>query len=870
MVASTSDSPATGSRATLPILAGAAHKTAGSRWVQFVRWTALVVFVAVPVFCLVVPALAGRVVWTVVVASLPLFIVLVGYHRWRVICPLAFFGTLGGRIGQGGRWRMSKRWEVLYYYATGSIFFVSLWLRLVATNGDGTMLAAFFLAISFAAFLVSVLFTGKTWCNYLCPLSFIEKIYTEPHGLRDTENSQCTKCTACKKSCPDINEENGYWKEIESRPKRAVYFAFPGLVFAFYFYYFLQAGTWDYYFGGSWTNQPGVIKTAFLPGHDALTAGFYFWPGLPRAAAAALTLGLCALLSYLLFRLVELGIGAWLRRRAAETDDATVRHATFTVAGFAAFVTFYTFAGQPTLRKLPDMFPHVFLVFVVLTATVFFLRRWRRSSGEFAEETLARNIIKRWKWNDVQPKNLREAFLINQIRTQESAKDAVHVLEIYKEAVFEALADGFVTRDEIQLLESLRAQLNISLADHEKVMNALAEDERVLFADPTKQLSAEKRLQLESYAHALSEYFSGVLASEEPPDQKFITGLRAEFRVTRDEHETVLKQMLGDTDGLASRLAQEIERIESAALTILVLERSSSPAQGLLCDLLRRMRARAIDRLMNGLTYTNVEESISDRLRDSFSSLDATKRESALEDLRASVAPAVADRILAVYNEISMQATIPTLASLLHQRLDSLDSYVRAVALYALYEREAVDAALLERKWADDNEFVRETARGLAERLRRKAAGDETRGPLLQVEKMVALRSAPIFAGLSPEDLLELSRASREATYESGAVLCAEGDEGNEVFILLAGTVNIFKGTGAARHRVASETAGGMIGEMAVLDPAPRSATVIAGDEVVQVLQLDGAAFRNSMSENSSIASSVMRTLAKRLRDMTS
>jgi len=56
----------------------------------------------------------------------------------------------------------------------------------------------------------------------------------------------------------------------------------------------------------------------------------------------------------------------------------------FTLAAFTAFVTFYTFAGQPTLRKLPEAVPHVFLVLVVLTATMFFLRRWRRSSAEFA------------------------------------------------------------------------------------------------------------------------------------------------------------------------------------------------------------------------------------------------------------------------------------------------------------------------------------------------------------------------------------------------------------------------------------------------------------------------------------------------------
>ena len=87
-----------------------------------------------------------------------------------------------------------------------------------------------------------------------------------------------SKCTACKKSCPDINEENGYWKEISSKSRRRIYFAFPGLVLGFYSYYFLQAGSWDYYFSGSWTNQPQLWRSAILPGVNAATAGFFFLP----------------------------------------------------------------------------------------------------------------------------------------------------------------------------------------------------------------------------------------------------------------------------------------------------------------------------------------------------------------------------------------------------------------------------------------------------------------------------------------------------------------------------------------------------------------------------------------------------------------
>jgi CRP-like cAMP-binding protein len=55
---------------------------------------------------------------------------------------------------------------------------------------------------------------------------------------------------------------------------------------------------------------------------------------------------------------------------------------------------------------------------------------------------------------------------------------------------------------------------------------------------------------------------------------------------------------------------------------------------------------------------------------------------------------------------------------------------------------------------------------------------------------------------------------------------------------------------------------------MAVLDPAPRSATVRAGAHGIHVLQLNGDAFRDVLNANPSIASGIIRTLAQRLRSM--
>ena len=855
-------------RAGLPVVKQVPPESDDEWWIKPIKWVALAVFVTVPVFAMLVQSFAGRVVWTMVVAALPLFIVLAGYHRWRKICPLAFFSQIPVLLRRPGTSKASEWLERKYYYVTFGVFFVSLWLRLIATNGDGRAIATFFVLISFAALVFGAFYTGKTWCNYICPLSFIEKIYTEPHDLRETENSQCSKCTACKKFCPDINEENGYWKEIGSRAKRFVYFAFPGLVFGFYFYYYLQSGTWAYYFGGKWTDEPMVMHTALFPGVSASTAGFFFLPVLPRAVASIVTLGICALTSFALFSLLEHFIGTWLRRRDAEMDEHRVRHVMFTLAAFTAFLTFYTFAGAPTLWRLPWVFPHLFLIVVVLTATLFLVRRLRRTQKSFAEETLARNIIKRWAWTDIQPpKDLREAFLIHTIRSRESARGEAQVLEVYKDAVRETLVNGFVTREEVQMLESLRQQLHIKKADHEKTMSALADEERALISDPTKQVSVEKRLQLETYGRALERYLERVLEAEGDPDDSFVMQLRTEYRVSKAEHAAVLDDLLGGEQGLAARVGQEIGGIERAAQTIQALESSPSPVHDFLAELLRRRRTLLIDRLVRGLNFALEDETQHD-LRRGLSSDSDAERESVIERLRSQVAPAVGERLLAAYQEtVSLKSTLPTLTDMLSARIKSVDPYVRAVALYALSRRGKVDDEMLSQLAGDEHPLVRETALSLI--VRGVASVADTGSPLCTVEKMIALRAAPIFAGLDPEELSELADASREASYAPGDTLCVEGEAGNEVFILLSGTVDVFRlDDEGVNTLVYTEKAGGLIGEMAVLDPAPRSATVVATEAGARVLRLDGGAFRDALGDNPSIASGVIRTLAQRLRNV--
>jgi hypothetical protein len=242
-------------------------------------------------------------------------------------------------------------------------------------------------------------------------------------------------------------------------------------------------------------------------------------------------------------------------------------------------------------------------------------------------------------------------------------------------------------------------------------------------------------------------------------------------------------------------------------------------------------------------------------------------RKAAVERFWATVTPSMAERLEAAYNDAARQSPPPTtMPEVLQACLLNVDPYVRAMAAYTLCQYEERNEQLLAVVSQDEHELVRE----VAQRLRpvdEKGLGEPEAGShLLTIERMLALRVAPLFSTLTPESLAELARASAEAAYAPGDTLCVEGESGNEAFIVLAGTVVVLHRDGANERMVATERMGALIGELAVLDPAPRAATLRAGPHGVHVLRLDGQAFREALNADPAIAAEVIRLLAQRMR----
>jgi CRP/FNR family transcriptional regulator, cyclic AMP receptor protein len=99
------------------------------------------------------------------------------------------------------------------------------------------------------------------------------------------------------------------------------------------------------------------------------------------------------------------------------------------------------------------------------------------------------------------------------------------------------------------------------------------------------------------------------------------------------------------------------------------------------------------------------------------------------------------------------------------------------------------------------------------------------------------LARVDLFSGLRKKELQDLATYCVESTYRPGSVLLSEGEQGLGLFILTKGTVRITRANSpdGAEEVLGTAGVGDVIGEMALLDDLPRSATVTAVDEVTML-----------------------------------
>jgi hypothetical protein len=135
---------------------------------------------------------------------------------------------------------------------------------------------------------------------------------------------------------------------------------------------------------------------------------------------------------------------------------------------------------------------------------------------------------------------------------------------------------------------------------------------------------------------------------------------------------------------------------------------------------------------------------------------------------------------------------------------------------------------------------------------------------LTPLDRVLALQRVAMFSDVDPEDLEKIAQATVERCYEANEVIYHEGDVGDEVLVIATGEVEIRHG----RDEIRSYGAGELVGELAFLRRATRSADVVAGDDGARGLVLGASELQGILEERPEVAMAMLATLAERLGTM--
>jgi CRP/FNR family transcriptional regulator len=131
------------------------------------------------------------------------------------------------------------------------------------------------------------------------------------------------------------------------------------------------------------------------------------------------------------------------------------------------------------------------------------------------------------------------------------------------------------------------------------------------------------------------------------------------------------------------------------------------------------------------------------------------------------------------------------------------------------------------------------------------------------------LANVSLFSGLDKKEIQEIARSVQQRTYSPGTVIVKQGDTGSGLYIITKGRVHITQVSDPDRPEkdLGTVGAGEVLGEMALLDELPRSATMTAVDEVTALL-LPVWEFRADLRSHPDIAIKLLAVLSRRLRNV--
>jgi CRP-like cAMP-binding protein/HEAT repeat protein len=328
------------------------------------------------------------------------------------------------------------------------------------------------------------------------------------------------------------------------------------------------------------------------------------------------------------------------------------------------------------------------------------------------------------------------------------------------------------------------------------------------------------------------------------------------------------------------------ELAEAAWLTAMLVEASSNPRLTLLANALATALQRSRDRIFVLLALLFDRPAIL-QARDAIASTVAAQRAHAIEvidvqippPLRRFVLPLIEDRppadrltqLRPIYG-LPDSGALDLPSMLTGSRSTTIAPWVRACAIDAVVQLQTANAyPALTALVNTPNHLIAETATWALAQINqihlqadtvstRPNKGAETM--LSTIEKVIILKTVSVFSQTPDDVLAVVAGLLEEVDVRADQQVFAKGDYGDCLYIIIRGRVRVHDG-----DRLLDELGErDVFGEMALLDPQPRLASVTAS-EAVHLFRLAEAPFYELISEQPEVAIGIIRVLTRRLRE---
>jgi hypothetical protein len=454
--------------------------------------------------------------WAMIVPSGIFILLVLGHEFWRRICPLSFLSQIPRALGIQRKRKVVNpvtqevRYELVtigenswlgknHLYVQSVLFFLGLWLRIMAVNGDRPSLGYFLIFTIVCAILVGYLYAGKSWCQYFCPMAPVQMIYTGPRSLLGSKahttpkpsvtQSMCrtvdsktgkeqSACVGCKLPCIDIDAEKTYWQELRKPGRRLMQYGYLGMVIAFYLYYYLYSGNWDYYFTGSWTHERDVLSRIF-------DTGFYIQGhaiGIPKLFAVPITYGVLFSITLVLGLILEKLYRRYTVWRKKPVSAEQAQHVAFTLFTAISFWAFFSYGARPSLNRLPTYPLLGFNALIVLVGAIWLYRTLSRTHAQYNRESMATSLRKQLNQFPIDP-TLLDGRSLDELTPNEVYTLAKVLLGVSQQlqlqtytGVVQDLLEQRVTdpSQSFEFCKKLRQDLQIQDSDHFTAIQTIA------------------------------------------------------------------------------------------------------------------------------------------------------------------------------------------------------------------------------------------------------------------------------------------------------------------------------------------------------------------------------------------------------------